>query len=86
MQHEVRVGGEDHSAEFERERVRVFVGRELVPLARAVKHAIDAPVIAVGRIDPELGDRLIADDCANGLVGDIRGNEIFWRNGDRWSR
>ncbi len=32
-----------------------------VDLARAVKRSAGAPVIGVGRIDPELGDRLIAD-------------------------
>ena len=37
-----------------------------------------------GRILP--GSRIIADDWANGLIGDVRGNEIFWRNGDRWAR
>jgi hypothetical protein len=37
-----------------------------------------------GRVLP--GDRIIADDWANGLIGDVRGNEIFWRNGDRWAR
>ena len=37
-----------------------------------------------GRMLP--GSRIIADDWQNGLVGDVRGNEIFWRNGDRWSR
>jgi hypothetical protein len=31
------------------------------------------------------GQRIIADDWGN-LIGDVRGNEIFWRNGDRWSR
>ena len=37
-----------------------------------------------GRILP--GSRIIADDWANGLIGDVRANEIFWRNGDRWAR
>jgi 2,4-dienoyl-CoA reductase (NADPH2) len=32
-----------------------------VALASAVKHAIDAPVLAVGRIEPDAGDRLIAE-------------------------
>ncbi|MCU1426352.1 MAG: putative NADH-dependent oxidoreductase, partial [Actinomycetia bacterium] len=32
-----------------------------VHLARAVKRSIDAPVIAVGRIDPDAGNQLIAD-------------------------
>ena len=36
-----------------------------------------------GRLLP--GDRIIADDWG-GLIGDVRGNEIFWRNGDRWTR
>jgi 2,4-dienoyl-CoA reductase (NADPH2) len=37
-----------------------------VELARAVKHAIaPAPVIAVGRIAPDVGDRLIADGDAD---------------------
>jgi hypothetical protein len=40
-----------------------------------------------GRLLP--GQRIIADDWPNGmtgLIGDVRGNEIFWRNGDRWTR
>ncbi|MBN9120315.1 MAG: hypothetical protein J0I06_14350 [Planctomycetes bacterium] len=37
-----------------------------------------------GRILP--GRRIIADDWANGLIGDVRNDEIFWRNGDRWAR
>ena len=40
-----------------------------------------------GRLLP--GQRFIADDWRNGmtgLIGDVRGNEIFWRNGDRWTR
>ena len=36
-----------------------------------------------GRLLP--GERIIADDW-NSLIGDVRGNEIFWRNGDRWAR
>lgn len=36
-----------------------------------------------GRLLP--GSQIIANDW-NGLVGDVRGNEIFWRNGDRWTR
>jgi hypothetical protein len=36
-----------------------------------------------GRLLP--GGRIIADDWG-GLIGDVRGNEIFWRNGDRWAR
>ena len=37
-----------------------------------------------GRLLP--GSRIIADDWAGGLIGDVRNDEIFWRNGDRWSR
>jgi 2,4-dienoyl-CoA reductase-like NADH-dependent reductase (Old Yellow Enzyme family)/thioredoxin reductase len=31
----------------------------LVPLARGIKQAVKAPVIAVGRIDPEMGERFL---------------------------
>jgi hypothetical protein len=36
-----------------------------------------------GRLLP--GERIIADDWGS-LIGDVRGDEIFWRNGDRWTR
>lgn len=32
------------------------------------------------------GQRIIADDWANGLVGDVYGNSIVWRNGTDWVR
>jgi hypothetical protein len=36
-----------------------------------------------GRLLP--GGRVMADDWG-ALIGDLRGDEIFWRNGDRWAR
>ena len=38
---------------------------ELLPYAAAVKKAVDVPVIAVGRLDPETADRAIAEGKAD---------------------
>lgn len=42
-----------------------LVAGELVPLAEAVKRVVRVPVIAVGRIDVELGERLIREGKAD---------------------